>query len=113
MSQPRPTGVKADRSQRLLTITWSDGHESQYPFDGLRAVCPCVECRGGHAHMGAPPDPREVRDAPETGLSLEQIEPVGSYALQFFWSDGHSTGIYTWPMLRQACPCPQCLPESE
>jgi DUF971 family protein len=63
--------------------------------------------------MGAPPDPRDVRDAPETELTLERIEPVGSYALQFFWGDGHSTGIYTWQMLRQACPCPQCLPESE
>jgi DUF971 family protein len=61
--------------------------------------------------MGGPPDPRKVRDAPPTDLSLEQVSAVGSYALQFFWTDGHSTGIYTWELLRQACPCDICLPE--
>ena len=61
--------------------------------------------------MGEPPDPRIVRDAPVDGLNLERIEPVGSYALQFHWSDGHSTGIYTWTLLRAACPCAICLSE--
>ncbi|MFW5940390.1 MAG: gamma-butyrobetaine hydroxylase-like domain-containing protein [Chloroflexota bacterium] len=111
MTKLRPTGITADRKERVVTITWSDGHESRYSFDGLRAVCPCVECKGGHAHMGGPPDPRAVRDAPKTDLELERVEQVGGYALQFFWSDGHSTGIYTWQMLRDACPCPICLPE--
>jgi hypothetical protein len=36
---------------------------------------------------------------------------VGNYALAFAWSDGHSTGIYTFEYLRKLCPCPQCLPE--
>lgn len=106
----RPAGITADRTQRVLTITWQDGHLSRYPYAGLRAVCPCVECRGGHAFMGAPPDPRIVRDTPDDDIQLLQIERVGSYALQFTWSDGHSTGIYTWELLRQACPCDQCLP---
>lgn len=62
--------------------------------------------------MGDPPDPRTVRDTPpDEELNIERIEPVGGYALQFYWSDGHSTGIYTWEMLRTACPCSQCLPE--
>ena len=108
----RPAGIQADRNQRILTITWADGHESRYPFAGLRAVCPCVTCKGGHAHMGTPPDPRVVRDTPNEGLNLEHIERVGSYALQFLWSDGHSTGIYTWQLLREACPCAECLPET-
>jgi prepilin-type processing-associated H-X9-DG protein len=107
----KPTGVTADRQRRQLTISWADGHVSQYSFDGLRAVCPCVECKGGHAQMGGPPDPTMVRDAPATGLSLERVEAVGAYALQFFWSDGHSSGIYSWELLRAACPCSECLPE--
>jgi DUF971 family protein len=106
----RPAGITADRQQRILTITWRDGHESRYPYAGLRAVCPCVECRGGHANMGAPPDPHIVRDTLDNDVQLLQIERVGGYALQFVWSDGHSTGIYTWELLRQACPCEQCLP---
>ena len=106
----RPTNITADREKRQLFISWDDGHESVYPFDGLRAVCPCVECKGGHAHMGGPPDPKLVRDAPQTDLNLEQVSAVGSYALQFFWTDGHATGIYTWDLLRAACPCDICLP---
>ena len=45
--------------------------------------------------------------------SLERlhVEPVGNYALNFRWSDGHSTGIYTFEYLRKICPCSQCLPE--
>jgi prepilin-type processing-associated H-X9-DG protein len=109
MTEIRPTAVTADRNERTLSISWADGHVSRYSFDGLRAVCPCVECKGGHANMGAPPDPSAVRDAEPTDLNLERVEAVGSYALQFFWSDGHWTGIYTWDLLRAACPCEECL----
>ena len=109
MKKTRPTGITADRNLRIVTIEWEDGHQSVYPFDGLRAVCPCAECRGGHAHMGQPPDPKIVRDAPPTALGLEQVETVGAYALQFVWSDGHSAGIYSWDLLRAACPCEECI----
>jgi DUF971 family protein len=110
MDKIQPTSITADRQQRTLTITWAGGHESGYPFAGLRAACPCVECKGGHEHMGGPPDARLVRDA-EGDVNLERVETVGAYALQFFWSDHHNTGIYTWSYLRAACPCPICLPE--
>jgi DUF971 family protein len=36
------------------------------------------------------------------------IDPIGRYAIQFHWSDGHSTGIYTFEHLRELCPCPRC-----
>ena len=109
MSMIHPIDVTADRNKREFIIRWEDNHESRYSFDGLRAVCPCVACQGGHAHMGRPPDPRSVRDMALTDLNLENVEAVGSYALQITWSDGHSTGIYTWAFLRAACPCPRCL----
>jgi DUF971 family protein len=38
------------------------------------------------------------------------VAPVGNYALQFRWSDGHETGIYTFEYLRKLCPCSRCLP---
>jgi len=110
MSKPRPTGVTADRNERIVTITWDDGHVSRYSFAGLRAVCPCVNCRGGHEFMGEPPDPWIAKEAQDDELTLYQVEQVGSYALQFSWSDDHSSGIYTWDYLRQACPCDLCLP---
>ncbi len=109
----RATAVKADRNTQTITITWDDEHVSEYPFAGLRAVCPCVSCKGGHSHMGQPPDPRIVREGSEYKMELEKVVAVGSYALQFFWGDGHNTGIYTWEMLRQGCPCAVCLPAED
>lgn len=99
----KPTGVKADRTARVVTISWSDGATCDYPFAGLRAVCPCVACRGGHENMGRPADKETLRTAQNPDLTLENIQAVGSYAIQFFWSDGHDTGIYTWKYLRDAC----------
>ncbi len=105
----RPAGITADRNKRILIIEWNDGHQSRYPFDGLRSICPCVECRGGHANMGQPPDPKSVRDTPQTELTMEDISIVGAYAIQISWGDGHSTGIYSWDYLRAACPCTICI----
>jgi DUF971 family protein len=100
----KPTGVKADRAERILTITWEDGRISRYPFAGLRAACPCVSCKGGHDNMGGPADPALVRDTPDNGVTVNNLQAVGAYALQFFWSDGHDSGIYTWDYLRQSDP---------
>ena len=100
MSKPQPTNIQADRNARRLTITWADGNQSSYSFDGLRLACPCVECKGGHANMGQMTPPSVVRNAPDTGIQLINLNAVGSYALQPQWSDGHSTGMYTWELLR-------------
>ena len=104
MTNPiRPSGVQANRNERVLIIKWNDGKECRYPFAGLRAVCPCVECKGGHANMGGPVDIDAYRAANDPELNLEAVEQAGSYALQFNWSDGHWTGIYTWTYLREIC----------
>ena len=104
MEDVKPTGVTADRNERVLIVKWSDGHESRLPFAGLRAICPCVECKGGHDKMGGPPDLAVLQNARDESINIEQVGAVGSYALQIQWSDGHSGGIYTWKFLRQADP---------
>ena len=105
MSQtdPKPTNVTVNRETSEVVISWADGAECSYPFDGLRAICPCVECKGGHSKMGGPPDVEKMMNTPTLGISVDQVRAVGSYAIQFHWSDGHWTGIYTWQFLRQAC----------
>ncbi len=110
MTKTRPTGVKADKTKKIVTITWDDGHVSEYPFAGLRAVCPCAECKGGHENMGTPADIDVVRNFINPSLTLNDVGAVGSYALEFLWSDGHNAGIYTWTYLREACPCEICHP---
>lgn len=100
---PRPTNVTADRERRVLTIQWNDGRECRYSFAGLRAVCPCVLCQGGHANMGRPADKLLLLKSQNDMLNLDAATAVGSYAIQFAWNDGHDSGIYTWNYLYEAC----------
>lgn len=104
----RPTAIQISKSRRLLVIPWDDGHTSQYPFDGLREACPCVNCRGGHENMGAPPDPNVFSLTPVKSYELLGADLVGNYALQLLWSDGHKDGLFTWEYLRGLCPCGEC-----
>lgn len=88
-----------------MRIIWNDGTTCLYPLDHLREACPCVQCRGGHAFMGAAYDPTDLLTlTPKRSYRLETVVPVGSYAIQPVWDDGHSTGIYTWDFLRKLCP---------
>jgi DUF971 family protein len=111
MNDPiRPLGVTADRQQRTMTVQWSDGHTSLYPFSLLRDGCPCAECRGGHANMSAEP-PRQIFSLPDVdtpATRMQSLEGVGNYALTIGWEDGHHFGIYQWDYLRRLCPCPEC-----
>jgi len=103
----RPIGITANKTKRELTLTWSDGHESAYPFGLLRAACPCAACRGGHENMQAEPDASVffagLPDSAET--RLVNVRAVGSYAISIVWEDGHDYGIYNWHYLRALCPC--------
>jgi DUF971 family protein len=109
-TSPQPTGITANRQTRAVIITWDDGHTSTIPFGLLRAACPCASCRGGHEYMK--PDPDEdvftalLPDSPQT--RIERVEPVGSYAINIQWQDGHAFGIYNWNYLRKLCPCAEC-----
>jgi len=105
MQSLKPTAVQISKSRRLLLITWPDGHKSEYPWDGLRAACPCVTCRGGHENMGLPPDPTVFDLKPAQSYELVGADLVGNYALQLLWADGHRYGLYTWEYLRGLCPC--------
>jgi len=99
-----PKEISVISEEKELRITWGDGHESRYPYGGLRNNCPCVYCQGGHNRMGQPMDPiKFLSDTPEK-LTLKNVKPSGNYALHLFWSDGHSTGIYRFEYLRDGCP---------
>jgi DUF971 family protein len=101
----RPTNITLDKKAGLLIINWPDGVMCHYPLSHLREACPCVECRGGHANMGRQSDPDHILAlTPTRSYAVENVTLVGNYALQFFWDDGHHTGIYTWEFLRRLCP---------
>jgi DUF971 family protein len=91
MSGKRPVEIRNDRENGRVVIVWDDGSKLQYPLDALRNACPCAGCRG-HS-------PGEVEPPNVQGVGLTNISEVGTYAVRFDWTDGHSTGIYTWPYL--------------
>ncbi len=104
--------IQVYRDEARMEIEWADGHVSSYPFMGLRGVCPCVECRGGHGNMGQAVGPFSMEKEQSPPVALEDASLSGGYGLRISWSDGHSTGIYTWPFLRDLCPCVACRAEA-
>jgi DUF971 family protein len=109
----KPEKITLNRETRQLLITWVGGHASAYPLDALREACPCAECRGGHSKMGPEFDPNLIELTPARSYEARDMQLVGNYALQFYWSDGHSAGLYTWEYLRRICPCPICQAERQ
>ena len=108
MTATSPQRITLDHNSQKLTINWADGHISIYPLDGLRRVCPCAACRGGHEHMGQLPDIDILRVPGLMQWNDVKLTPAGNYALQITWDDGHDMGMYTWPYLRAICPCNVC-----
>jgi DUF971 family protein len=101
----KPTLVKRV-SPTQTDVTWNDGHFSSYPSWYLRQSCPCASC------VEELTGRRKILEGSiPANLQRLVVEAVGNYALNFRWSDGHSTGIYTFDYLRQLCPCAECLPE--
>jgi len=105
-SGAHPKGLGQD-GPRTLTVDWSHGHEGRHDVRALRLACRCAECVDewtGQRRLEASRVPEDVVP--------RRIEPVGRYGIQVEWSDGHSTGIYTYETLAELCECPSCRPES-
>lgn len=80
-----------------LALAFADGAEVYLPLPLLRRACPCAACQGEPDALG-----RVVRPIVEHGpkaFELVKFEVIGGYALQLFWADGHSYGIYSYPYL--------------
>lgn len=105
MSDPRLRcrRVRSPRGGRVTEIEWGDGHVGVYPHEILRGYCPCAGCQG-HSGDIAFIEPHGAQ------LELEEITPVGNYALALKWFDGHSSGIYSYKYLRALCQCDTCRP---
>jgi DUF971 family protein len=104
--QKQPTNIEVDIKQEEVRITWGDGEVSRYSLEYLRKNCPCATC-GEQRKMQE--DPLYVLPPSMAAISAEldpehPVEMVGNYALQFFWDDGHRTGIYTFGYLRNIAP---------
>ncbi len=83
-----------------LAIKWEDQTESYVRLETLRRACPCAGCRGEIDVMGQLHKGPEIALAPQS-FQLVRISPVGGYAVQPVWVDGHSSGLFTFDYLRR------------
>ncbi len=92
---PKQIKIK-DKSK--LYIKWNNDSESEIGLKHLRDECPCASCKGETVLMKTY---RPAKKATHPDMyKVADIKPVGGYAIQISWKDGHNTGIYTWANLK-------------
>jgi DUF971 family protein len=89
---PVPTEIKLHQRSRAMELTFSDGKVFRLPFEFLRVSSPSAEVRGHGPGQ-------EVLQTGKRAVDILALDPVGSYAVQPRFSDGHDTGIYSWEYL--------------
>lgn len=103
-----PRKIKLEGGNETLAVEWSDGHASAYGYQYLRDRCPCATCTGTEGGALKPAIPSNPLQMFKKALRPLRAELLGRYAVQIYWNDGHSTGIYTFLYLRGLCPCAEC-----
>ena len=89
---PTPESITVHSASRVLEVGFSDGAHFRIPFELLRICSPSAEVQGHGPGQ-------EVLQTGKRDVDLVALEPVGNYAVQPTFSDGHNTGIYSWDLL--------------
>lgn len=89
---PIPTEIKLHQASRVLEVVFPNGRHFRLPYEFLRVNSPSAEVRGHGPGQ-------EVLQVGKRDVTITSVEPVGHYALRPTFSDGHSTGIYSWDYL--------------
>jgi DUF971 family protein len=89
---PSPQSITLHQQSRVLEIGFSDGQEFKIPFELMRVYSPSAEVQG-HGKG------QEVLQTGKREVGVVALEPVGNYAVQPMFSDGHSSGIFSWDYL--------------
>ena len=92
----QPNGIQLHARSRLLELTYGDGRSYQLSCEYLRVFSPSAEVKGHGPGQ-------EILQSGKMHVGIEAIKPVGNYALQLVFDDGHDTGLYSWSYLHQLC----------
>ena len=91
-STPQPTAITVHQQSRVLEVGFSDGQTFRIPFELMRIYSPSAEVQGHGPGQ-------EVLQTGKREVELTELEPVGNYAVQPTFSDGHNSGIFSWDYL--------------
>ncbi|WP_338845364.1 DUF971 domain-containing protein [Massilia sp. W12] len=89
-----PTEITVHTVSRTLEIAFEDGAHFHLPFEYLRVYSPSAEVRGHNPEQA-------VLQTGKRDVLIEKLAPVGHYALQIFFSDGHDSGLFSWNYLHE------------
>lgn len=89
---PVPADIVVHAASRVLELRYEDGRAFRLPFEFLRVLSPSAEVRGHGPGQ-------ETLQVGKRDVTLDALEPVGHYAVRPVFSDGHSSGIYSWDYL--------------
>ncbi len=91
---PWPTEVRLHKDRRTLSVRFDDGAAYDLPAEMLRVLSPSAEVQGHSAEQ-------RVTVGGKRNVAIAALEPVGNYAVQIVFDDGHNTGLFSWSYLRQ------------
>jgi len=89
-----PAELHVYSEHKRLEVVWQDGAQSRFGYELLRVECPCADCKG---HT---PDQAQVITGKQD-VGITDFIPVGNYAIQMVFDDGHDSGLFSWDYLRQ------------
>lgn len=92
MPAPQPTSITVHQQSRVLEVGFADGQQFRIPFELMRVYSPSAEVKGHGPGQ-------ETLQTGKRLVGLVSLEPVGNYAVQPTFSDGHNTGIFSWEYL--------------
>lgn len=93
-TSPTPTALTVHSHSRVLEITFSDGAAFKIPFELMRVYSPSAEVQGHGPGQ-------EVLQTGKQDVQINELTAVGNYAVKPVFSDGHDTGLFTWPYLHK------------
>ena len=93
---PIPTDVKLHQVSKVLELAFADGRAFRLPYEFLRVHSPSAEVRGHGPGQ-------ETLQVGKKDVTIDEVEPIGHYAIRPRFSDGHDTGIYSWEYLHDLC----------
>jgi len=89
---PNPKGITLHNKSKVLEVSFADGQSFRIPFELMRVYSPSAEVQGHGPGQ-------EVLQTGKREVAVIELAPVGNYAVQPTFSDGHDSGLFTWEYL--------------